>query len=496
LFIREFKGLLKEKYNKDISNFNNKSLINIIRHQGISNLLFKEIEVNNIGEGLYCILNEIKEKPKCFCGKELKYINFSKGYREFCSLKCKTKGVRNRTVQTCLKKYGTTTPLSNKKIRQKSINTWMKKYGVNNPSKSKEIIQKLQKKSKNTLKKEFYNSLFDERLNKKIKPLFKFEEYEDVKKEYFWECLQCNNKFYSNIISGKIPRCPKCFPRDSSFLEKEIINFIISIIGTEKIKINDRSFIYPYELDTVIPSKKIAIEFNGLYSHSELSGKDRNYHLNKTEKCKEKGYQLIQIFEDEWLDKQEIVKSILKAKLDLFDRRIYARKCIIKEVSNKKSRDFLEKNHIQGPINSSINYGLYYEEELISLVCFSKSRFSKNYDYELLRFCTSLNIQVIGGFSKLLKYFQKVKPEANLISYCDIRYSNGQGYLNSGWKLLYQSKPNYWYFNQNRILESRMKYQKHKIPNVNLSLTEWENMQLNGYDRIWDCGNLVFCFYK
>ena len=183
---------------------------------------------------------------------------------------------------------------------------------------------------------------------------------------------------------------------------------------------NDKHLIYPYELDIFSPKYNIAIEYDGLYWHNEKNV-DMNYHLMKTELCENKGIQLIHIFEDEWTDKQDIVKSRLKSIFGVIDNRIYARKCEIKEVSHNESKLFLEKNHIQGNVNSKYRYGLYYNNELVSLMTFGNMRKSlgsktKNECYELLRFCNKLNTSVIGGASKLFKHFIKINYSTTTIS--------------------------------------------------------------------------------
>ena len=245
------------------------------------------------------------------------------------------------------------------------------------------------------------------------------------------------------------------------------------------------------ELDLYLPDYKLAIELNCLYWHSELF-KDKNYHLNKTELCLEKDIQLIHIFENEWLNKPEIVKSIILSKLGIYNRKIYARNCLIKEISNKIYKQFVELNHIQGYAISRYRYGLYYNDELVQICSFGKSRFKKN-EIELIRSCSLLNTQIIGGFDKLVKYFvSKHEPEI-LISYVDRRYFNGHGYKN--WTLIEKTNPNYWY-TKNGILENRIKYQKYKQINIlekyNKNLTEIENMYNNNFTRIWDCGNLKY----
>ena len=280
----------------------------------------------------------------------------------------------------------------------------------------------------------------------------------------------------------------------SSFNEYEFVEFF------KKHNINyirsTRNIISPLELDFFLPDYNLAIEFNGLYWHSELNGKDKNYHLNKTKLCEEKGIQLIHIFEDEWLKKRDIVQSIILSKLGIYDKRIYARKCIVKEVSNKESNTFCNLYHIQGKCNSSINIGLYYQNELLSIMTFGKRKITNTIDFELLRFCCKNNYQIIGGASKILKYFLNKYNIQKLKTYADIRYSNGNLYKKLGFTLKNISSPSYWYFNNNTIKYHRSIFMKHKLKDklekFDPQLTEVENMYNNGYNRIWDCGCFVW----
>jgi len=234
----------------------------------------------------------------------------------------------------------------------------------------------------------------------------------------------------------------------------------------------------------------MAIEFNGLFWHSELNGKNSNYHLNKTLECQEKGIQLIHIFEDEWIEKREIIKSIIKSKLNLITTKIPARKCIIQPVSNGEAFEFLDTNHLQGYI-SGTHIGLFFNDKLVSILTYGKSRFNQNYKLEILRFCNEIDTVVVGSLSKLINHINS----DSIITYIDLRYGTGNSYKKIGFRQLYVSKPNYFYMKDYLIRESRLKYQKHKLESIleqyDPNLTEWQNMQLNKYDRIWDCGNLV-----
>jgi hypothetical protein len=287
--------------------------------------------------------------------------------------------------------------------------------------------------------------------------------------------------------------CPKCgLSYDKS--ENEVKDFI-KLLNINTIE-NSRKIISPLELDIFIPSHNIAIEFNGLYWHSELY-KPSNYHLNKTELCEKQGIQLIHIFEDEWLFKQDIVKSRLMNILGLTPNKIYGRKTIIKEVSPKESKEFLNNNHLQGSTNASIKLGLYYNNELVSVMLFNKPRLGigVTYDgYELSRFCNKLNTSVIGGADKLLKYFIKTYQPKQILSYADIRWSQGDLYQKLGFKETHINKPNYWYI-INNDRKHRFSFRKHILNKNGFDIknkTEHEIMLERKIYRIYDCGTITY----
>ena len=158
----------------------------------------------------------------------------------------------------------------------------------------------------------------------------------------------------------------------------------------------------------------------------------------------------------------------------------------------------MEENHLQGKDTSSIRYGLFFDNELVSVMTFGKPRFNKNYDFELIRFASKLGFQVVGAFGKLLKHFTINFPDKSIISYADRRYSKGKVYLSNGFDLTNASKPNYFYV---RGIEKYNRYQcqKHKLKNIlgecfDENLTETENMIFNGFSKVFDCGNLVFTY--
>ena len=233
-----------------------------------------------------------------------------------------------------------------------------------------------------------------------------------------------------------------------------------------------------------------------MYSHSYKPWEEReslikgaNYHLSKTVDCEKLGIQLIHIFSDEWNYRQNIVKSILKSKLGI-NERIYARKCSIVEVDIDIKNKFLNDNHIQGEDKSRIKLGLEYEGVLVCLMTFNKSRFNRNYEWELVRFCNISGINVIGGFSRLLSYFRS-RFTGSIVSYADRRYSDGGVYFKNGFELIRVNKPGYYYVDKNYLIRhNRMKFQKKLIGAYDC--TEYEKAREMGFNKIFDCGSLSF----
>ena len=421
--------------------------------------------------------------------------------------------VKTKIKKTNMERYGIECGLYNNEIREKTKNTLLEKYGVDSPLKNKEIKDKLRRTNLEKYGSEYYlgsterkTKLRDynyskvtslERLQDKVIPLFDASEYVGIESKYKWECKQCNNIFEDNLYNFKIPRCPVCYPATPfhSKGELEVLDFVRQHFPNAS---SDKTILYPQEIDIFIPEKNIGIEYNGLYWHGEISGnKDKLYHADKTDQARSKNIKLLHFFEDEWFNKQDIVKSIIAINLGIIKNKIHARKCEIKEVRNSDAKKFLDEVHLQGSINSKYNIGLFYNNELVSLLTFGKPRYNKKYEYEILRFCNKLNTVVNGSFSKLLKYFIKKYNPKNIITYSDLRYGTGKVYTNNNFKQISKTKPNYYYIDSsNTTRHSRIKFQKHKLKNIlttyDPNLTEWKNMQLNNFDRIWDCGQYSF----
>jgi len=245
------------------------------------------------------------------------------------------------------------------------------------------------------------------------------------------------------------------------------------------------------EIDIYIESKKIGIEYNGLYWHSEVY-KENNYHLDKTNYFRDKGIRIIHIFEHEWRDRKDQVKSFLKSALGQNKNKIGARKCELKEVDPTEAKTFLKTYHIQGtPVSLSNTFGLYYQGELLALANFNKHHRNKE-NWVLTRFVTKEDWTIQGGLSRLSKAgFDKF---GKLISWADKRWSVGSGYESSGWKVEEILHPDYFYTDCESAIPKQSR--KKDLVETPEGMTEREHAIIDGLFRIYDCGKIRYFYNK
>ena len=327
------------------------------------------------------------------------------------------------------------------------------------------------------------------------------DKYEYSKVEYIDSvtkvCIICpsHGEFWQtphDHLQGK--GCASC-SHFSSKSEIELYEYICNFIPKEKIIRRDRSVLDGLELDIFIPSMSIAIEYNGLRWHSEEFIIDKNYHLNKLKKCNEKGIKLIQIFEDEWIEHKEIVLDKLKHILG-FDNsvKVYARKCKVKKIDKHVGHDFLDKNHIQGSVGSTVFLGAFYDDELIAVMSFTNDG---NDCWNLTRFATDSSKRCVGVGGKLFKFFLREYNPKYVKSFADRRWTLSEEnnlYTNIGFKLVGTLSPDYRYVNKQKR-EHKFNYRKQilsKKYGLPLTMTETEMVAQLGIHRIWDCGLYKF----
>lgn len=298
-------------------------------------------------------------------------------------------------------------------------------------------------------------------------------------------CVVCptHGDFYttpSNHLSGY--GCPKC-GNTISKVENEIFNICKSICN-DTIQ-SDRTVIKPLELDIYTPSKHLAIEYDGLRWHSEQFKENaETYHLEKTNLCKDKGIRLIHVFEDEWIEKKEIVKSILNNILGNNMYRIFARKCTINEISIEEAKIFLKENSIEFNITEvKYNIGLFYKNELVLVMTFGEINDGTTV---LQSYCNKLDTIVVGGASKLLQYFIRREKPNEISTVVDKRWSNGDLFKKLGFNMVKENEPSYYYVVDTHR-ENKAKYENYGDNSIS-------NQVLNerGLYRIYDCGTMEF----
>lgn len=319
----------------------------------------------------------------------------------------------------------------------------------------------------------------------------------------FFLCQNCDYSFeksLQNLQDKKFRKefCPNCqiVHVQHSQAETEIFERIrMQYPGA---KLGDRTQITPYELDIWIPELNVAIEYCGLYWHSETAGgKSSDYHRNKLMRCSEKSIRLITIFEDEWKHRADIVLNMLGRMLGTPSKSVYARKCQIRKITGTTGKDFLEKNHIHGHAAASYYLGLYLAEQLVYVMSFTKNNISRNNQgiWEIQRMAGLNGYHVPGAASRLFKYFLSLYDPDQVISYADLRWFTGDSYKNMGFEKTSDTKPGYWYIDFNQC-QRKHRFSLRKNQDDDASLTEWQNRQLQGWDRIWDCGHARWVWQK
>ena len=456
--------------------------------------------------------------------------------------------VKEKSIQTNLKKYGKEFYFQTDEFKEKQKNTFLLNYSVDNPMKNEKIKNKIKLSH---IKKwgvehpmqneQFKNEVIKKRENNNLlKNKTKYfsqnhlKNIDNLNKEYIENHFIKNNILlineycqYFNFTLNTAYSYLREF--NIKYKRKTQIEEEINIIFNKKFVIENNSLIKPFQIDLLSLNYGIGIEYNGLNYHSFGKSKHsflnnfreeyipinntkyKNYqkHLMKTNLCEDNGIQLFHIFENEWIDpiKKNIWISMISSKLKENQIRIYARKTYVKLITKKQEiktlNEFLIKNHLQGKKAASVKIGLFEKEtnQLLSVMTFSKPRYNNNYEYELIRFASLKNHIIVGGASKLLKFFENKFNPKSLISYGNRRwtYSKNNVYEKLGFSLIKKSTPNFFYFKNKNELESRITFQKHKLKEkldfYDTNLSSYENIYNSNYRRIWDSGNLVYIKY-
>ena len=501
-------------------------------------------------EVVYQIYNGLSGPKQCQeCAKPTTFLSFKKGYTAFCSSVCvgknsqiaakkkstlvnnfgiegfKSEIIQNKKKSTSLNNYGVEHARQSKKYMDSLRLKFLDEYGISNPACVKSANEK---RTKTNLEKYGYSNPASsssvrtkiEETNIKrygVKSALMLEENRltglEKRREndlYLYlnnpEWLEANKSIPSTILSEKFGIA---FSTILNYYKKHNVvrpNIIVSsheilianFLEENNIKFttHDRTILNGKEIDIYLPEYRIGIEIHGLYWHSENFISDHYYHAKKRTLALEKNIQLLQITDYEIDNKLSIVKNRILSKINKHDS-IYGRKCRVIDIDSKSYDDFMNSNHIQGTAAASVRLGLEYKNEIVAIMSFSKSRYNKKYEWELIRYASKDT--VVGGASKLFCYFIKNIQPTSIISYADLRWNSGEMYTKIGMTLSHTTKPNYWYIIDGRLTH-RSAFQKHKLKKIlylfDENLSEWENMKNNSYTRFWDCGNNVYIWDK
>jgi hypothetical protein len=424
--------------------------------------------------------------------------------------------IKNKLLEYFREKFGVDNPSMLPHIRKKAMETMVDKYGEPSALKLDFFKEKSKKTSLQNCGKEYFTQ------TEAYREILKKKSFDNNSAkvnnggytlldasitDYNIRCEKCfniftiNRQLWRSRVRNGLDVCLKCNPMNNgiSSVEKTLHDFI-----REKYEgiILENHRIGRKELDIFIPELSIGFEYNGLYWHSEAN-KTRNDHMDKLSHFRDREIKMHVIWEDDWNYRRDIVRSMVLNKLGIVDRRIYARKCEIREVEDiSVIRDFLNANHIQGFVGSNIKLGLFENGELVALMTFGCLRrvlghSSSQGEYELLRLCSRINTSVIGGASKLFKFFINKYQPTKVVSFSDSSRSSGNIYQKLGFIKESESLGGYFWF-KNGMRHHRFTFRKDKLVKMGYdkTKTEVEIMHDLGYLRIWDYGQSKWVYSR
>ena len=515
----------QEKYGTDwpmqSKEIQEKSANTLMEHYGITNPMQSEKLIKKAADTYksHTGYDYSFQNPKV--KEQVKQSNLEKYGVEYTS---QVPEIQAKMKATMLERYGAADPFNSPVLSEKIRKTNLKRYGVDIPSKSSEVQERIS----NTMMTKYgvcrYSQTSEHRATIVTNPS-KLDEWN----KFLENPISYVNDNFTNIPTYKelaehlgvtdstlIDRIPEdvrvqIIQSTLSYVENEIVEYLKSIKSDIIINRHNRKLIYPQEIDIYLPEYQIGIEVNPTGTHNSTYGvygdmpKAPSYHKRKTELCEQQGIFLFHIFGYEWQHKQDIIKSMLCNLIGCNANKIYARKCEIRNVDNKKATAFLNTNHRQGEAYSKIRLGLYYQDELVSLMTFGKLRntLGQSSDtkdcWELVRFASKLNTTVVGGADKLFKAFVRQYAPKQVRSFSDRAHTKGTLYSKLGFTEIRRSAANYvWVNKKTNIAYNRLHTQKRHIKHflqdnkIDLTLTEKQIMEDHGFVQVFDSGTITW----
>ena len=406
--------------------------------------------------------------------------------------------VKVKQHSTMQKRYGTNHALQNKSLNDKRKETNQRKYGVSEAAQLHHVREKIKDRF---IQKYGFPNWITSTLNDHAKSVLLdkdkfYQELSNMTLNQAADYLQISLRTLLNYAAKYELR--HIFSRVKiTACEQKIKDLLDSVVGCQAYLQNSKSAISPYELDFFVPQNNLAIEINGLYWHSELGGgkRSRSYHITKWNLCKEKNITLLMFNDIDIQENSHLVESKIKRYLQVKSPVIGARKLTIEICNNYQlEQEFLNTWHLQGASsNRNLCLVAKYDNQIIGISTWKQ----RNNKAELVRFATNINYSFPGLLSKMIKRFIiETNFSGKIFTFSNNQYGNGNAYLASGFQFDGVTPPGYYYTNDYVKLESRLKFQKHKLADlfqldhsVVQQQSEWEIMQSQGYDRVWDCGH-------
>jgi hypothetical protein len=434
---------------------------------------------------VWATLNQITSHHNCnTCGKLVRDKTLS-AWNKYCDKSCFSSDPNHSDIA---KDRHTRIDQERAKLRRKE--TLLKKYGYEYNAQRPEVKKRISENSSiRMLSKEVLDKLQDRD--------WLFHEHITSNKNVTTIASEIGVYYQTVadwIIKHGIPYTPNTEGGSGvSKSELDVLEFVKTIYSGEVRKCSPGTVISG-ELDIYVPELNLAIEYNGLYWHSIAPGAKnkatKNKHKDKRDMCLSAGIDLLMVNENDWNFRKEIVKSVIINKFGK-SKKLYARECSVVKVSKEDRKQFFNGTHLSGDSGASECYGLMYSGELVSCMSFSKPRFNKSTDWELIRFSTKLGHTVVGGASKILSHFRKNHP-GSIGTYADLMIGSGNVYKSIGFEYKKTTNPGY-YWTDKIELYNRMKFMKStllkKYPEFDSSMTEDQIMFSKGYMKFYDCGH-------
>ena len=443
---------------------------------------------NNIERSHKHLKKDSCDNKECIEKKKKEIFNLKYG----CDNPFQSKVIKQKIINKNIEKYGVSNPTQNEDIKRKQQDTCLKKYGAKNVFQSDAIKEKIKKQNLELygVENNFQRKEVQEKQKLTIKKRYKVDHYSKTD-EYKQKTIKTNIEKYGS------PFPTHKYGKTQNEIKDWVNSFNLNFSSDYEILENK-------EIDLLDKEKKIGIEYCGLHWHHECSPepRDRNYHLNKHLKCLEKDIQLITIFEDEWKFKQTQCKSHIKSILGIHSKKIFARKCTIKEISKLDAKSFFDSYHIQGSNKLGIVFfGLFNKDNLCAVMSLGRhNRQNSNSKEEITldRLCFKDGVQIVGGASKLFakcSEWAKNNGYKKIISFSDNRWSSGKVYEKIGFSLEKEYSPDYSYVEVNSARKRISKQsQKKSATNCPTELTEHVWAIQRGLARIYDCGKKKWMF--